>query len=81
MTKVSVTVQQQSHVTYKPVIRVKFHEGDGATPSITWDHPDLMKGLCQMFGVRGNETITSIEVTEEGISANIITGKRVPTWK
>lgn len=76
-----VTMETESHVTYKPRIKVKFADGDGSTARITWGNPDLMKGLRKMFGARENEVIANIEVTEEGITANLMTGRRTPTWK
>lgn len=76
-----VTYEAIEQVTYKPRIKVKFTEGDGSTSRITWGNPDLMKGLRKMFDVRENECITSIEITEDGISANLMMGRRTPTWK
>jgi hypothetical protein len=76
-----VTMETESHVTYTPRIKVQFTNGDGSTSRITWGNPDLMKGLRKMFGAGENESITSIEVTEEGITANLAMGRRTFTWK
>lgn len=78
MPKVTVDAESVSHVTYRSRIKVQFSNHDGSISRITWGNPDVMKGLRKMFGVREEEHIASVDITEEGLSANIVRGRRTP---
>lgn len=46
-------------------------KGSGLTAFASWDNPDMKFAMSQLFKIRANERIETIEVTEEGITARI----------
>ena len=46
-------------------------QGSGTTSTICYDNPYFVSALNQMFGIRGGEKITQIEIQDEGITARI----------
>lgn len=48
-------------------------KGDGTTSFASWSSPDMKKVMEQLFGIRPNERIATIEITADGITARIKT--------
>lgn len=46
-------------------------KGSGLTAFVRWDSYQFIEAMSNLFGIRENERITSIEVTPEGITARI----------
>ena len=65
-----VTARYEETVVRNPSIEVRFTEEVTTLSSqVSWQNPSVLRGLSRMFGVRPDEEITAIEITEAGIKA------------
>ena len=72
MARVVVKVKEvpQPATTHPEIIVYFDGNGGGARSTVGWESPDAMAGLERMFGTHEDEVITSISITEQGITAS-----------
>lgn len=65
------STQKPKPVEYSPEIRVEYAGSSSVMAQVSWSNPDTKAALGRLFGLKSNERLCAIVVTEHGLKAEI----------